>query len=68
MWLLTHALRRRHPTGPPSAQELKMTSHFSAQKEGTISRNLERKSFISKPLESKTWFVALSDGMITGLA
>jgi hypothetical protein len=45
-----------------------MTNHPSAQEEGAISRNLERKSFIFKPLESKTWFIALSDGKITGLA
>jgi hypothetical protein len=45
-----------------------MISHPSAQEEGTLSLNLEHKSFISNPLESKTWFIALSDGMVTGLA
>ncbi len=40
---------------PPSAQE------------GTISRRLEHKSFIYKPLESKTLFLALSDGMVAWL-
>ena len=40
---------------PPSAQE------------GTISRRLEHKSFIYKPLEINTRFIALSDGMVTGL-
>ena len=58
---------RGHPTGPPSAQELIMISHHSAQEDGTISRIMEHKSFISKPLESKTWFIALSDGMVTEL-
>jgi hypothetical protein len=58
---------RGHPTGPPSAQELIMISPASAQ-EGTISRRLEHKSFISNPLESKTRFIALADGMVTGLA
>jgi hypothetical protein len=43
-------------------------SHPSVQEEGTLSRNLERKSLISNPLESKTWFIALSDGMVIGLA
>jgi hypothetical protein len=45
-----------------------MTSRPSAQENGTISRNIDHKSFISKPLESKTWFIALSDGMVTVLA
>jgi hypothetical protein len=58
---------RGHPTGPPSAQELIMISPSSAQ-EGTISRRLEHKSFISKPLESKTRFIALADGRVAGLA
>ncbi len=35
--------------------------------EGTLSRSLEHKSFIYKPLDSKTRFIALSDGMVTGL-
>ena len=59
---------RGHPTGPPSAQKLTMTSRPSAQEEGILSRNLEHKSFISKPLESKTQFIALSDRMVTGRA
>ena len=46
-------LIRGHPTGPPSAQGLMTISPCSAQ-EGTISRALEPKSFIDKPLESKT--------------
>jgi hypothetical protein len=29
---------------------------------------MEHKSFIYNPLESKTCFIALSDGMVTGLA
>jgi hypothetical protein len=33
---------------------------------GTFSRRLEPKSFIYKPLESKTRFIALSDGMVAG--
>jgi hypothetical protein len=45
-----------------------MVSHPSAHEEGTSSRNLEHKSFIYKPLESKTWFFALSNGRVTGLA
>jgi hypothetical protein len=40
----------------------------NALEEGDISRRLEPKSFISKPLESKTRFIALSDGKITGRA
>jgi hypothetical protein len=40
---------------PPTAQE------------GTISRRLEHKSFGYKPLESKTRFITLSDGKVTGL-
>ena len=44
---------RDHPTDPPSAQELIMTSHPSTQEEGIITRRLEHKSFISKPLETK---------------
>jgi hypothetical protein len=44
-----------------------MISHHSAQEDGTLSRIMEHKSFISKPLESKTWFIALSDGMVTEL-
>src|ERR1019366_4948863 len=52
---------RGHPTGPPSAQALIMISPPSTQEEGTISRRLEHKSFVSKPLESKTRFIALSD-------
>jgi hypothetical protein len=31
-------------------------------------KRLEHKSFISKPLESKTRIIALSDGRVTGLA
>jgi hypothetical protein len=59
------ALRiRGHPTGLPSAQERIMISPHSAQ-EGTISRRLEYKSFISKPLDSATRFIALSDGRVT---
>jgi hypothetical protein len=45
-----------------------MISPPSAQEEDTISRRLEHKSFISDPLESKTRFIALSDGRVTGLA
>jgi hypothetical protein len=45
-----------------------MISHPSAQEAGAISRRVEHKSFISKPLESKTRFIALSDGKITGRA
>jgi hypothetical protein len=56
-----------HPAGPPSAQEFVMISHPSAQEEGTNSRRLEHKSFISNPLESKIRFIALSDGLVTGL-
>ena len=59
---------RFQPTGPPSAQMLIMISHPSVQEEGAISRRLEHKSFISKPLESNTRFIALSDGVVTGLA
>ncbi len=40
---------------PPSVQE------------GTISRRLEHKSFIYKPLEINTRVIALSNGMVTGL-
>jgi hypothetical protein len=58
---------RGHPTGLTSAQELIMNSPPSAQ-EGTISWRLEHKSFISKPLDSKTRFIALTDGTDTGLA
>ena len=59
---------RVHATPPASAQELVMISHPLAQEAGDISRRLEHMSFISKPLESKTQFIALSDGMVTGLA
>jgi hypothetical protein len=59
---------RGHPPGPPLAQKLIMISPPPGQEEGTISRRLEHKSFISKRLESKVWFIALSDGMVTGLA
>jgi hypothetical protein len=55
---------RTHLTGPLSAQGLMMIS-LPAQKR-TISRRLEPKSFIYKPLERKTRFIALSDGMVTG--
>src|ERR1039457_5028089 len=48
---------RVHKDQPPSAQE-----------ESTLSRRREHKSFISKPLESKTQFIALADGRVTGLA
>jgi hypothetical protein len=45
-----------------------MVSHPSAQEEGILWRRLEHKSFISSPLQGKTWFIALSDGVVTGLA
>jgi hypothetical protein len=44
-----------------------LISQPSAQAEGTLSRRLEHKSFISKPLESKARFIALSDGRVTGI-
>ena len=59
---------RDHPTDPPSAQELIMTSHPSTQEEGIITRRLEHKSFIPKLLESKARSIPLSFGIITGLA
>jgi hypothetical protein len=73
LWLLAVpsgiGLRIRvHATGLASAQELMMISHPSAQEAGAISRRVEHKSFISKPLESKTQFIAPADGMVTGLA
>ena len=61
-------VQRVHATGLASAQELMMISHPSAQEAGAISRRVEHKSFISKPLESKTQFIAPADGMVTGLA
>ena len=57
---------RSHPTGPPSTQVLIMISPPTAQEKGTISRKLYHKSFISKPLESKTQFIALFDGRVAG--
>jgi hypothetical protein len=45
-----------------------MISHPSAREEGTISRRLGHKPFVYKPLESETRFIALADGMVTGLA
>ena len=45
-----------------------MISPPSAQEAGTISRRLEHKSFISKPLEGKTRFIAFADGRVTRLA
>jgi len=42
-----------------------MISSLSTQ-EDIISRSLEPKSFIYKPLERETRFIALSDGMVTG--
>jgi hypothetical protein len=52
--------------GPPSAQGLVMISPPSAQ-EGTISRRLVRKSLSYNLLESKTRFIALAEGRVTGL-
>jgi hypothetical protein len=46
----------------------RLNAAASSAQEGTISRRLEHKSFISKPLESKTRFIALSDGRVAGLA
>ena len=53
-------------TARASAQGLMMISPSSAQ-EGTISQRLEHKSFIYNSLESKTRFIARSDGVVTGL-
>jgi hypothetical protein len=58
---------RGHPTGQPLAQTLIMTRAPSFG-EATLSRRLEHKSFIPKLLESKTRSIALSFGIITGLA
>jgi len=58
---------RDHPTGPPSDQALIMISPPS-DLERSISRRRKHKSFISKPLESKTRMIALSDRRVTGLA
>ena len=54
---------RGHLTGPSSNKALIMISPPSAREEGTISRRLEHKSLISKPLESKTRFFAVFGGM-----
>jgi len=55
---------RSHLADPLSAQGLMMIS--PPAQAGTSSRGLEHKSFIHNPLESKTRFIALSDGMVTG--
>jgi hypothetical protein len=45
-----------------------MISPPLTEEEGIISRRLEHKSFISKPLESNTRFIALANGRVTELA